>query len=218
MSIRRGAGTVLITVLLASAPACTAAAPERVPAPVAGTDAPVVVPGAPGDGGRTASPGEVVGRPKESASAADVLFAERMIPHHRQAMEMAGLAPSRTTDGAVLRLCERIAAGQRPEVEVLSRWLRAAGREVPAAHAHPDAPGGETYGMASLEEMNRLRASRGAAFDALLLRLMIRHHEGAVAMAGEELRQGADQMLRKLAGDMASGQRIEIDRMRGLAG
>ncbi len=70
--------------------------------------------------------------------------------------------------------------------------------------------------MASLGEMNRLRSSRGAAFDALLLRLMIRHHEGAVRMAGEELSGGTDQTMRKMAQDVASGQRVEIGRMRKL--
>jgi uncharacterized protein (DUF305 family) len=70
--------------------------------------------------------------------------------------------------------------------------------------------------MAGLDEMNRLRSSRDGAFDALLLRLMIRHHEGAVKMAGEELSSGTDQILRKMAQDVASGQRVEIDRMREL--
>ncbi|MEU8268486.1 DUF305 domain-containing protein [Sphaerisporangium sp. NPDC049002] len=184
---------------------------------VAGGGAPVIIPGAPGDAGRRATPGERVGRSESRPSAADVLFTERMIPHHRQALEMAGLAPSRTSNPGVRRICERIAVGQRPEVGVMSRWLLALGRGVPAEHpGHEASPGPDVYGMASLGEMNRLRSSRGAAFDALLLRLMIRHHEGAVRMAGEELSGGTDQIMRKLAQDVASGQRVEIDRMRKL--
>ncbi|WP_214411685.1 DUF305 domain-containing protein [Sphaerisporangium fuscum] len=193
---------------------CTSSGAQEKPGLVAGTGAPVIVPGAPGDAGRTAAPGERVARQESHASAADVLFTERMIPHHRQALEMADLAPSRTDNPGVRRICERIAVGQTPEIGVMSRWLRALGREVPGEHTgHTGADG---YGMASLEEMNRLRASRGAAFDELLLRLMIRHHEGAVKMAGEELAGGTDQTMLKFAQDMASGQRIEIDRMRGL--
>ncbi|WP_245966885.1 DUF305 domain-containing protein [Sphaerisporangium album] len=187
---------------------------------VAGDGAPVIVPGAPGETGRTATPGERVGRSESRASAADVLFAERMIPHHRQALEMADLAPARTSDARIRGLCERISAGQRPEIDVMARWLRALGREVPAdhsGHGGGTAPAGqEGYGMASLEEMNRLRSSRGAAFDALLLRLMIRHHEGAITMAGEELAGGTDQIMRTMATDVASGQRVEIGRMRAL--
>ncbi len=181
---------------------------------LAGTGAPVIVPGAPGEPGRTAKPGERVGRSESRPSAADVLFAQRMIPHHRQALEMAGLAPSRAGDPGVLRLCERIAAGQLPEIGVMSSWLRALGREAPAGH--PEHTSGDGYGMASVEEMNRLRSARGAAFDALLLRLMTRHHEGAVRMAGEELSGGTDQTIRKMAQDVASGQGVEIGRMRKL--
>ncbi|MFC6081681.1 DUF305 domain-containing protein [Sphaerisporangium aureirubrum] len=193
---------------------CTgAAAPQPGAAPVAGTGAPVIVPGAPGDRGRVATPGERVGEPESGASAGDVLFTERMIPHHRQALEMAGLAPDRTTTAAVLGLCRRITAGQGPEIEVMSRWLLAQGQEVPAGHGHEPDP---AYGMASLAEMNRLRAARGTEFDALLLHLMIRHHEGALRMAGEEIAQGGDQLLLKMAGDIASGQRAEIVRMRRL--
>ncbi|GAA3801640.1 DUF305 domain-containing protein [Sphaerisporangium flaviroseum] len=196
---------------------CTSEESGNPPLLVAGSGAPVIVPGAPGDAGRTARPGERLGRSESKASAADVLFAQRMIPHHRQALEMAGLAASRTSNGAVRRICERIAVGQRPEIGVMTRWLTALGREVPAGHsAHETSPGQDGYGMANLEEMNRLRSSRDAAFDALLLRLMIRHHEGAVRMAGEELSDGTDQILRKMAQDVASGQRVEIYRMRDL--
>lgn len=214
MSFRRGTSRLLVTVVLASAlSACTAAAPRPGGAPVAGTDAPVVVPGAPGGEGRVATPGERVGEPDSVTSAADVLFTERMIPHHRQALEMAALAGDRTTSAVVLALCERITSAQNPEIAVMSRWLTAQGRQVPADHGHePD----QAYGMASLAEMNRLRAAREKEFDTLLLRLMIRHHEGAVRMAGEELAGGGDQFMRKMAGDVVSGQRAEIVRMRRL--
>ncbi|WP_248960203.1 DUF305 domain-containing protein [Sphaerisporangium perillae] len=208
--------------MLASGPACalagcTSEGPRTGTPLVAGTDAPVIVPGAPGDQGRTARPGERVGLSGPGPSATDVLFTQRMIPHHRQALEMAGLAPSRTSNRGLRRIAERIAVGQRPEIDVMSRWLRSLGRAAGDGHddhaATPD-PGG--YGMASLAEMNRLRSSRETAFDALFLRLMIRHHEGAVKMAGEELSGGTDQIMRKMAQDMASGQRVEIGRMRKL--
>jgi uncharacterized protein (DUF305 family) len=205
---------LLVTVVLASGlTGCTGQEPRPGPTPVAGTGAPVVVPGGPGGPGRIATPGERVGEPESAATAGDVLFTERMIPHHRQALEIAGLAPDRTASAAVLSLCRRVVAGQEPEIEVMSRWLRARGREVPAGHGHEPDP---AYGMASLAEMNRLRAARGPEFDALLLRLMIRHHEGAVRMAGEELAEGGAQLMLKLAGDIASGQQAEIVRMRRL--
>lgn len=186
---------------------CSAANP---PTPlVAGSQAPVLVPGAPGEPGRTAKPGQRLGDSEARSTGADVRFAEAMIPHHRQALEMAGLAGARTAEPLVTAIADRITTGQGPEITVMTSWLESLGREAPTAHDHK--PG---YGMATLEELNRLRAARGAAFDSLFLQLMIRHHQGAVRMAGEELRDGTDRAMRKMAQDVVSGQQIEITRMR----
>lgn len=180
------------------------------PSPV-GTDAPVIVPGSPGAPARTASPGERIGREPASAVATDVRFAEGMIPHHRQALEMASLVQARTTTRTVRSLARRITATQTPEIRAMTGWLRELGRTPPDTHAHTDAAG---YGMATRKELNALRAARGTAFDRLFLRLMTRHHEGALRMADEELAAGVDQRMRLLAKDVYSGQSIEIARMR----
>ncbi|GAA1011614.1 DUF305 domain-containing protein [Acrocarpospora pleiomorpha] len=201
----RAAPPVALALAAVLVAACSAAAPET--PLVAGSGAPVVVPGGPGGVGRTATPGERIGTGESRATGADVRFAEMMIPHHRQALEMAGLVPGRTTNSQVTAMARRIEAAQRPEVAVLTSWLAALGRA--PAHDHP-----EGYGMAGLPEMNSLRTARNAAFDRLFLTLMIRHHEGALTMAAEELRDGRDRMMRTLATDVARGQRIEIGRMR----
>ena len=139
-----------------------------------------------------------------------------MIPHHRQALEMAGLVPDRAADPRCRPLADRIAAAQQPEIAVMSSWLRALGREVPAGHSHAGASPG-AYGMATPEQLQPAAARRAAgAFDVLFLRLMITHHEGAVRMAGEELRAGTDRTMLAMAQDIMDGQRIEINRMRDL--
>lgn len=187
---------------------CAEAGPER-PAPrVAETGAPVIIPGGPGEAGRTARPGENLGESEAGVTAADVRFAEGMIPHHRQALEMAELVPSRSSSPVLRKLAERITAAQRPEIRAMTSWLEVAGR-TPGAHGgHDDA--------VTLEEMNRLRTARGAAFDTLFLTLMISHHEAAVAMAGLQLREGTDRAMLATAGDVVSGQKVEIARMRRL--
>lgn len=180
------------------------------PSPV-GTEAPVIVPGSPGAPARTASPGERIGQAPAAAVAADVRFAEGMIPHHRQALEMASLVQARTRTRTVRSFARRIAATQTPEIRAMTGWLRELGRTPPDAHTHADAAG---YGMATQKELNALRAARGTAFDRLFLQLMTRHHEGALRMADEQLASGADQRMRLLAKDVYSGQSIEIARMR----
>ncbi|WP_113699512.1 DUF305 domain-containing protein [Nonomuraea lactucae] len=188
-----------------------AACAQRPDGPSAiGSDAPVIVPEGPGRPARTATPGERIGQPSPRPEAADVRFAEGMIPHHRQALEMTGLVAERTTTPAVTRFAGQIALAQRPEIDLMSSWLSALGRPVPAGHAH--APAG--YGMATPEQMNALRAARGTPFDRMFLTLMIRHHQGALRMAEEQLAAGRDPAMRRMARDVYSGQSIEIARMR----
>ncbi|SEG90949.1 Uncharacterized conserved protein, DUF305 family [Nonomuraea solani] len=180
------------------------------PSPV-GTDAPVILPGKPGAAARTATPGQRVGPTPSPTVAADVRFAEGMIPHHRQALEMTSLVNERTTTPGTLAIARSITAAQTPEIKAMTGWLSELGRSVPAGHGHQQAA---AYGMATQEQLNALRAAKGGAFDRLFLQLMTRHHEGAVKMAGEELADGRDRRMRMMAKDVYSGQSIEIGRMR----
>ncbi|WP_203980026.1 DUF305 domain-containing protein [Planotetraspora silvatica] len=208
---RRAACGGFVTLALISGAVLAGCSPAEQPTPlVAGSQVPVVVPGGPGEPGRTAEPGERIGESEARAGAGDVRFAELMIPHHRQALEMAALAADRAAEPLVRAIAERITTGQGPEIAVMTSWLESLGRAAPERHDHGEAG----YGMATLEELNRLRSARGAAFDGLFLRLMIRHHEGAITMAAEELGKGSDRAMRKMAQDVMSGQQIEIARMR----
>ena len=65
-------------------------------------------------------------------NATDVGFAQGMIPHHAQAIEMADLALTNTTNPDVLVLANQIKAAQSPEIEKLSGWLRDWGQTVPS--------------------------------------------------------------------------------------
>ncbi|MFB9968253.1 DUF305 domain-containing protein [Sinosporangium siamense] len=188
---------------------CTAEPPAHTQARAT---APVVHPGAPGGDSRTAPPGATASPTVAGPSAADVRFAEAMIPHHRQALEMAGLVRDRTTTPAITALAGRISAAQGPEITVMSDWLTRLGRAVPG-HGHA----GDMPGMATLEQMNRLRGLRGAEFDRYFLQLMITHHKGALTMAADELAKGTDRGMLLIAKDVHTGQSIEIARMQDLA-
>src|SRR4029077_15381499 len=56
-------------------------------------------------------------------SDADVEFMSGMIPHHAQAVIMAGWAPTHGARGDVAILCERILVGQRDEIAMMQQWL-----------------------------------------------------------------------------------------------
>ncbi|MEW2408734.1 DUF305 domain-containing protein [Streptomyces griseoviridis] len=166
-----------------------------------------------GGHGATASP-SVTG----AHNAQDVAFAQGMIPHHRQALEMAGLAADRADSARVRDLAVRIEKAQDPEIRTLSGWLRAWGEDVPgsgtARHmGHTGMPG-----MMGGDDMAELEKASGAAFDTRFLTMMVDHHRGAVEMAAAERRKGAYRPATVLAGDIADAQSAEIAEMKGLLG
>jgi uncharacterized protein (DUF305 family) len=176
---------------------------------------------------QSTQPAEPKARPdlvRQPYSEADVEFMAGMIPHHAQAVVMAGWAPSHGARPDVRVLCERILVGQRDEIEFMRTWLRDRGETVPAANAthHRMKMNGVEHdmlmpGMLSPEEMERLDKARGAEWDRLFLTGMIRHHEGAIKMVDDLFESyGAlqDDDLYKFASDIYADQSTEIERMR----
>ena len=110
-------------------------------------------------------------------SAQDIMFAQMMIPHHQQAVDMGTLAETRVTDEAVKTLAAQIKSEQAPEIATMKGWLSSAGASTEMGHDMPMA------GMLSDSELAKLESLKGAAFEKLFLESMIAHHEGAIQMA-----------------------------------
>ena len=151
---------------------------------------------------------------------ADVTFAQEMIPHHRQATEMADMAASRTDNPDVLELAEQISTAQEPEIETMTGWLESWGEDVPEEMG--SMPGmdhsgsGGMSGMMSDTQMSELEGAQDAAFDELFLTMMIEHHEGAIEMAKAEQEDGKSPDAVKLAKEIEVTQTQEISTMREL--
>jgi uncharacterized protein (DUF305 family) len=165
-------------------------------------------------GGLAAQRGAERGPPPYSP--ADVEFITGMIPHHAQAVLIAGWAASHDAGPAVRVLCERIVVAQRDEIAFMRRWLSDRNLPVPAAdatHHHGPMP----PGMLTAEQLAQLDRARGREFDRLFLTFMIQHHEGAITMV-EALfgSHGAaqDDDIYLFAADVHADQTTEIDRMR----
>ena len=155
-------------------------------------------------------------------NATDIGFAQGMIPHHAQAVEMADLALANTTNPDVLSLAKQIKAAQSPEIEKLSGWLRQWGQPVPSAamgsmgRDMTGMSGMMMDGMMSQADMEKLGKSTGSAFDRLWLELMIQHHEGAVKMAKSEVAGGKNPDAIALAQSIITSQQAEISTMESL--
>lgn len=158
-------------------------------------------------------------------SDADVEFMTGMIPHHAQAVIMAGWAPTHGARHDVAVLCDRIVVGQRDEIHMMQGWLRDRGLPVPDEHStrmHMKMANGMEHdmlmpGMLTDEEMAALDKARGPEFDRLFLEGMIKHHQGAIDMVNVLMNSyGAaqDEVVFKFANDVFADQNIEIDRMK----
>ncbi len=145
------------------------------------------------------------------SNKADVTFAQQMIPHHRQAVEMAELADSRAENPEVKALATDIENAQGPEIKTMTGWLKEWNKPVPDDMAGMD---DSMPGMMSTQDMDTLKAMSGAEFDQAFLTMMIAHHEGAVDMAQTELDEGKSFDAIDLARDVKSTQKAEIDTMK----
>ena len=72
---------------------------------------------------------------RQPYSDGDVDFMTGMIPHHAQAVLIAGWAESHGARPELLVLCERMVVGQRDEITFMRNWLRDRGETVPDANA-----------------------------------------------------------------------------------
>lgn len=156
---------------------------------------------------------------------ADVTFAESMIPHHQQAIEMSDmLLGKQGIDPRVAELANDIKTAQSPEIEQLTGWLAEWGvasttSSAPSMPDH-DMSGGDMqmngHGMMSDQDMAALQNAQGVAASTLFLQQMITHHEGAITMAQTEIDGGQFPAAVELARNISSTQQEEITRMQGI--
>ncbi|MGX7953662.1 DUF305 domain-containing protein [Tsuneonella sp. HG249] len=184
----------------------------------AADEAPISLPGAPGQPSRTLTPAEATQLAKTRYAPGDVAFMQHMIVHHKQALDMATLARSRTNNAAILKVADRIESSQKDEIKFMTTWLTDRNEAVAMAgmgHAHH-----AMKGMASPEQMAALAAANGTAFDRMFLRLMTAHHQGAVDMV-EELHEqpgtAYDPVMFEFTSEVVTDQKAEIDRMNSVA-
>ncbi len=142
-----------------------------------------------------------------SFSADDQMFAAMMIPHHEQAIQMSELALLNSTDPEIIKLAREIKAAQGPEIEQMKNW----GSSMMGSHA------GHMMdeGMLNDDEMAQLKDAKGAEFDRLFLEGMIKHHQGAIAMA-DMIIDSANEEAALLGKNIVESQSAEIERMRQL--
>lgn len=148
----------------------------------------------------------------------DIGFAQDMKVHHAQAVQMSAVLHRRSTDPAVQALALDVMTTQQGQIGIMSGWLDLWG--------HTQTTNGPTMawmghdggmpGMASADEIAALEALPPGELEEEFLRLMVRHHLGAVPMAAFAADRATSADLVRLAGGMESGQAAEIELMQDM--
>lgn len=148
--------------------------------------------------------------------AFDQAYMRRMAAHHTQGAELALLAAERAQDTHLRALARLMAAEQRGEIAIFDQWWRSwFGGTLPPATAEDHAI---MPGMLPVAEIEALRQAEVGAFDARFVAAMTSHHQGAIAMADEAIREAGDFRLRLMSHAIRHEQRGEIELMRGSQG
>ncbi|WP_104116799.1 DUF305 domain-containing protein [Arthrobacter sp. B1805] len=171
----------------------------------------------------------------EEHNDADVMFAQMMIPHHEQAVEMSEMMLAKNGISPEIKdLATKIKHAQGPEIEMMSGWLEAWGEPREPEDGADDGSGGHDMGdmeshsesgagsmasmpgMMSRDQMSALGSTEGTEAARMFLESMTAHHEGAIEMAQIEITDGENPEAVELAGIIVDTQQIEIDEMKEL--
>lgn len=120
-------------------------------------------------------------------SYTDVDFAQKMIIHNQQGIQIADIAKKNAASEEVRQIAasisEELSTSTKQYIDWLTEWKETYFNlsDFPEMEGHDMYPTGS--GMASLGDLNTLESATGNSVDKLFLRLMIAHHEGMAEMA-----------------------------------
>ncbi len=150
---------------------------------------------------------------------ADVMFAQMMIPHHQQAVEMSEILLAKDDiPQNVADFAQGVIDAQGPEIDRMNAMLEAWGQQ-PMNMDDMDGTGGMgghggMSGMMSEDDMQQLEDATGTDAAKLYLEQMTRHHEGAVDMAEQQVADGQNPQAVALAEQVIEDQEAEIQEMK----
>lgn len=173
----------------------------------------------PGSVGASGSSSSSSSQESAAHNDADVMFAQMMIPHHQQAVEMSDVVLAKEgISPEVMDLATRIKDAQAPEIETMTGWLEAWGEPMAMDGMEGHSMDGmdSMEGMLSEDQMAELESAEADDAARMFLETMTAHHEGAVAMAEEEIENGENPDAIALAEAIVAAQEAEIEEMRDL--
>jgi uncharacterized protein (DUF305 family) len=145
-----------------------------------------------------------------AANEADATFSLQMIPHHRQTIDIAKVAMSRSKDQFVIDVADKIATAESGEIEQMATYLRSWNIQIPGED--PNATH-KMAGMMTAKDVDTLKAAQGKQFDELFLATLSRHLRSGVNMAKDAQAKGEHIGSKALAGKIIVSQTEVVDQI-----
>jgi uncharacterized protein (DUF305 family) len=168
-----------------------------------------------GCGGDDAPDGGGANPPAAEATAAafndaDVTFAQQMIPHHQQVVDMATLAETKASNADLKKLAADMKAADSTMVAGLTTMLTTWGKPttMEGGMAHGSMPG-----MTSEKDMDMLESTSGTEFDRMFIQMMITHHNGSMQLAVDQQSTGSNAEAKNMAGQMHETQTEQVAKL-----
>ncbi|MBY5639309.1 DUF305 domain-containing protein [Rhizobium leguminosarum] len=120
----------------------------------------------------------------------DQSFLRQMAAHHTQGLMVAEIASQRATEPHLRVVAKLMGASQKGDLMIFGQWWRSwfpGQLPAPSPEEHAAMPG-----MLTHDELAALRSIGDADFDPLFVRLMTRHHRGAIMMADKAIKDAED--------------------------
>jgi uncharacterized protein (DUF305 family) len=168
----------------------------------------------PGNKSATSSPSSAVPSSPAASShnQADITFAQNGIPHHEQAIPMSdALLGKQGIDPRVVQLATQFKADQGPELQQMHSWLSQWGQPKLTM-----GPGMDMPGMLPDSDITALQNAQGVDATKKFLTEMIECHEGTIAMAEDEIKDGQYPPAVALAHSISTREQQENTTMQGI--
>lgn len=149
----------------------------------------------------------------------DVSFAQGMVMHHQQAIEMSDMVLEKDgVNAKVATLATDIKEAQQPEIDEMNGWLERWGEPTVSGSMSGTAHDMGSMGgdMMSQADMAALEKASGKDASSLFLTQMVVHHKGALSMARTEVAKGKNPDAIALAKAIISSQTAQITQMQDL--
>lgn len=143
----------------------------------------------------------------------DLDFANMMLPHHQSAVDMAQEYLPVAKDDKIKIIAQNIIAVQKKEIEEIKAIIATYKSTKSKNSSGAETTAGEHNKLMDamnkmMDEMNQMTMSGNPDKDFLLM--MVPHHQSAVTMSEDELSQGKNPELKKMAQKIINEQKKEI--------